>query len=1413
MSTTISQAVKFDIDRLFNGAVDVNWLVDGSGKAEKAAKAFVFHGPSSHGVSQRDLAGSSHRLIDTASFVQQLVRRVETSAGNAFTLAIAGYGSGKSHLAVTISELLSSDDKKLKSEIIDNISQADAEIGRTVAQTCENLGKTLVVTINGMNNGDLSSSLVNQIRAKIIADGLDETRLENLHQRFRHASNLLQQLKKELTEPLVLECGVQDRNELIERLDSLDEETYKKVHKFLKSIGIPLAAVSDETARDVIALTVREFVGKGRPYNHMLILFDEFGHYMEFATSHPQIAGDGALQHVFEGVQGNDTLVTFVGFVQYELKAYAQRLPSEFKNELNRFITRFDNADKLYLSSNLETLIANLLRKKIEPEIDVNEAGNIQRKIFEWYPSSQNFSTWSDSALYQQVIVRGCWPLSPVAMWVLFYLSSSGKYLQQRSALTLLKSALDANENRDASFPIPAVGLWTTDLQQEFEGIDETSENATVLQSYNSVCAKFGMHMSQDENAVLRAIVLMAQTQIRAVSKRDAEDAIATFTGLDEHSLDLALNDLLNEKNVIEWDESSRSFEILSDNASRPQFLHILRVKAAEYNENRVAEIFCGLAPEIESFVPPECSFRLTHNITTPEWRYEAKYTHWDRFKLTIETIADELDKNGHYQVVDGFRGLILYCYLNANEVVSEIKETAAKILKKFAARKPIILVLVQDDAEHYFSKALVDIDILSRLEEKDRSKFGHLINAQEQKVRQTLKLSADRALKERNYVTPFANIEAKRMAIMGQEVFEAAYPKVLSFQFDGYGTPRGNASKDCADFTKRLVSSDFSFADTQSMSSQQRNRAQMVLNAQWKVFSKKDGSVVQKPQDPVVKAIMADWEEKFSLPEGLNCAEAIAVACNAPYGANLASAGLLFGVFVQAFQKVISANNNGELVSLQAIGSSLFSGSVLNTTYLSGITFSRITGENGEWDQLIADWAACITYYEQAAFIQRIDELEKSRPVPPALRYQIEQDKQEAINAKAKIDDFENHASDHIERIERCRERGDAFGLAYGASLLWSLAESMRKDNNKWRAKEDIEPIVLKVTEAKSDIARLFPAWLNANRPRGYTPNDLVNFKRDSEDRMGRNLKNLGLNDQLDLLKSQVEKVSKNFERIAQAQKTLTDYDSWESQYGIINKTTPMNILNDLNQQAVNWSQQVHNGIMLMTRANNTDICDELQNRIAKIKTLTERIKEAKKAIDKRGSAVWKADLTVETAPRIRDEIKDLLDLYKGDANNLEDFRIAHEFVIAFMDAAARIDSLQIPQSQFELLQSEVKNDLIKRFGDDNEPPWDVEETFDAMVKVIGQKRRKASADWITKMKASYADVESMSMHDAEVARRDLESPPPCFDEHDTEAQKVLVRRIERHLESKGVEWLIEKYRQLSPAAQKTFLKMVKGG
>ena len=97
----LKDIVRFRGDKLFNGAVNIDWYITDSVKSKLASEAFVFHGPAYHGISPDEVGyNHGHKLIDTASFTKTIVRRSYGLEDVPFTLAIAGYGTGKSYLVL-----------------------------------------------------------------------------------------------------------------------------------------------------------------------------------------------------------------------------------------------------------------------------------------------------------------------------------------------------------------------------------------------------------------------------------------------------------------------------------------------------------------------------------------------------------------------------------------------------------------------------------------------------------------------------------------------------------------------------------------------------------------------------------------------------------------------------------------------------------------------------------------------------------------------------------------------------------------------------------------------------------------------------------------------------------------------------------------------------------------------------------------------------------------------------------------------------------------------------------------------------------------------------------------------------------------------------------------------------------------
>lgn len=122
--------LEFRKDIFFDGAVQIDWFYNRD-KATLVAKNFVFHGSEYNGAG----GGRESNLKDTVSFVQEISEKVNNEFNNnPLSLAIATYGTGKSHLGVTLGELFSGPDynPEAYSAIIENIRNIDFAKAREI---------------------------------------------------------------------------------------------------------------------------------------------------------------------------------------------------------------------------------------------------------------------------------------------------------------------------------------------------------------------------------------------------------------------------------------------------------------------------------------------------------------------------------------------------------------------------------------------------------------------------------------------------------------------------------------------------------------------------------------------------------------------------------------------------------------------------------------------------------------------------------------------------------------------------------------------------------------------------------------------------------------------------------------------------------------------------------------------------------------------------------------------------------------------------------------------------------------------------------------------------------------------------------------------------------------------------------
>lgn len=1420
MAPRLDDIVRFRSDRLFNGAVNIDWFQDDQDRCRAAAEAFVFHGPTYHGVAQDDVGRAhGHQLQDTATFAQSIVQRCFGEEEQPFTLAIAGYGTGKSHLALSLAVLLADPSGDVADTVLSNIDTADPGIGNNIRVVLkESAQPCLVVALNGMRSFDLSAELTRQVLYQLRASGLDTNRLDELRPRFSQAANLISMSSEKVIDELIDTCNKQDAVAIREALEEQDERVYSAVQEFFAARGMPIRALGGESVRDVIDLVCRDYCGEGKPFRRFVLLFDEFGRYTEFATMRSQIAGSGALQDLFEGMQANSDCAVLVGFIQFELNAYIQRVAPEFKNDILRYVTRYQSAKRAYLSINLETLLASLLEKKDRTRINswfdddtaFHESEAIATRLRAWFPQCGNHRLWCDAEKFHAVIRKGCWPLSPSSTWFLFYISAAGKHLQERSALTLLEEVfgrqMDQQIPEEAGWALRPADLWTAQLQEELISSEEGGQQGSVVHAYASVMSRHSNQLTEEQARILRATVLASKLGLKVDSRDEAIVALAEFAGLPNSAAQESVAELQEEHNVLEWDESFKQFDILGDAVPRTQFLSFIRQRvASSFDENGKAELFASKAATwCDLLSDLDCDFAEKNDITTREWRYEGVTTNLEFLPAQMSFATERW---GKAVAVDKPRGSIVYCYVEPTRDPAVVETDVAKLLRGAAKRAktkgiPILVVLIVDE-DGRLGQALAEIEVLENsITEQERARFGNLTGAHTEKTLQVLRTLVQDRIKERRYVTCLKDrLESRRLGRVGTELLERLYSKPLAFPFDGFTTARGNAANTCQTLTSELLGGRLDYDGLIARPPKVKNRGVRVLRDSWGVFNK-DGSVSRHPTEPVVKSITRKWDRTLKDDsEPFLLGQVLEEICLPPNGANLASAGLLLGVFIAPRGDDIAVVANGEQFAVsQWLQDGVFRGKFLDLPSLSETELVPLAGSSSEWEELLDEWEQAESYLDRTAGLERAQNLKEHIPIPPSLSYRfihLQEQSQQALRAVRKMEDRQNKA---FTKLESGYERKNVNLLSWGAANLEEITQAMESEQPLWTSHQisELEP---RLERARQTIIQLFPEWVKRQMPRADSPDEVGKFKHVMLNLAGRNLKKLGLGDQYEQLEAHTMKLVRQAETAAEARKLLRDVKSWLDQHSDSLRMPRVAELRGLRDVGKDF------GYKLQGMARRIELKD-LGVARRRLSDFLAHIKETEKDVMKRASRIWKSALRSEEDLQCRlDEVQDLLPIFEGCDADVKDFHIMRRLLQALQNYYRQLANERLSSTELAGLVERSREEVLSLF-DDEAIPWDIEESFRGFLTEIGKKRTKWSIAWIAELRGETADAGNLSVEEANRLHAKCQDPPPFLTEQDRKEVDEIVSALEERLNDLDLDWLIERFKELPEPSKQKFLE-----
>lgn len=1420
MPLKLRDVVEFGAERLFNGAVNLDWFVNDPDRGRLAAETFIFHGPTYHGVTQDDVGRShGHQLQDTARFTRAVVRRCFGREDQPFTLAIAGYGTGKSHLAVALGSVLADQDDSVTASVLANLATADDAVGAEVRAILEEENQPcLVVALNGMRSFDLTAELARQVAVQLQARGCDPTALDQLRPRFSQTVSLIEMVSDAVVGDLLEAVGAQRIEPIIESLGQQDETTYSKVHDFFSTRGMQIRALGGESTRDVIAVVCREYCGTGKPFAGLVILFDEFGRYMEFATTRSQIAGSGVLQDLFEGIQDAES-ACFVGFIQFELNAYVQRMAPQYKNDILRYVTRYEfAASRSYLSTNLETLIAHVIDRKkpdlIDAWFDTEDARADSQAIMDdlhrRFPQSQHLHLWSDQDGFHRVIRKGCWPLSPYATWVLFYLAAAGKNLQERSALTLLADVFSQQGKRslpaDGALSLAPADLWSEDLAHELTASEETGQQGSIAHSYVSVKNRHETQLQGDLDQTLRAVVLAAKAGLQASDRDDAVRGLSHMAGLPHHTVAAAVEQLQEELNVLEWDDGFKQFDILGDSVPRTQFLGWLRQRvASSYDEAGKAQLFASRAADwCDLLGGLECDFAEDNAITTREWRYLGVTSNLGllhtQLKFAVHRWQEAI-------AVDEPRGSIIYCYVDQQHDPSSVSVDAARLLWQAAreagvAALPILLVLLCDE-DGKVGQALAELAVLEdSVTEQDRAQFGHLIGAHSEKTLQFLQTRVASMIKERRYVAAAKEQpQARRLARVASELFGMVYKKPLPFPFDGFSTARGNAADTCQQLTTELLRGSLDYDSVIAMPVKAKNRGVAVLSDCWQVFTQRTGAVSRRPAHPVVRAVTRDWDRLLQEGEGrMAVSEVLRQLCAPPYGANIASAGLLLGVFVAPRVEQLMVSRDGESFSVsQWVQEELFVRKFLDLGRLDGVELIPVGDISSEWQALLDEWDQAESHSDRVDCLTRALELKARIPVPPALVYRYAHLEDQGEGAVASLRAMEEKQNRALERIEQGLERDDVGRLSWGAADLARLRDSMQNEGVLWTDFQKAE-LQLRIDRARQSIIQIFPQWLLRQMPANDSPVGVGDWKHRMLRLTGGNLQALSLGDQFEALEEHVQSMVRSAETAADARELLRTVRNWLSEHRDALRLVRVAALRGLKEVGQDFSRKLQG---MAQRIELTELSETRTQLAAFLKS----VKDKESEVTRRAMKLWGSKIrSPEDLTERLTEAEDLALAFEGCERDLDDMRLLSRGLRTYQHCYSRLEDENLTWPEFKSLAGQLEQEMAQQF-EEGELPWAVDETFARLVANLSKYRKEQGAAWIAALESETESIQGMSAADASRLHERASRPPAYLTLGQSKLCSAVVRKLETHLSALTVEWLLERFKELPMPTKKAFL------
>lgn len=1330
----IGDIITFRKDLYFEGAVQADWFYVPE-KSAKVAENFVFHGKDYFGIE----ANNKGKAIDTISLVRLLADKLNDDTTNPLSLAIADYGTGKSHLAVTLAQLFSGANymPETYAAIIKNIQQIDVDAAVSINDVCTD--RNFVLVINGMRDFNLHYEILRAAQKSLNIYGLSDEKLRNLNRALETAGLFFDRNKESqivLFEQSANQHGWFEKGQqLVSRIkDSLisDDTAFEIINDVYKQVnGKEISWDEGISARSILEMLLSEYCGLNGQFDHVIILFDEFGRYLEYASeADAGKSGDSALQQIFEVAQDAGGALQVINFIQADIKTYLVRVDQT--RNISRYIGRYDQSDKYHISSNLETVFANLIYRNDKEAFsntivkwqNENEArwNELYTQMNQWLSLA---GVWGNYTLFRKVIVEGIWPMHPLSTFMLTQLSD---YLQNRSSMTLISQYISEISEYSIEDGIPLVmpeELMKGDLYQEMLSSEINGKQLSQhCIRYDNILRKHGDKLTDRSLAVLRANLIARVLRFKTRDYADAKRALTLCSGLSISDVNEELDLLENEYAILGFDEHAGCFDFMEDSRGAHEYKIIKKRIAASWKSDFRSMFKTAKVLEIGEVIDPqETSFGTNHKILTNEWKFTQEIL-----------LADDITESLAYEYIKSWKesrsaaipkGRLIWVYVNKNTDYLHV-ERLNRISAIFAGT-PIVMLLL-NDAEDRLANALINYDILDRMDDSIRQTYARAYSDDYNQAEEILRNEFDALKKQRERVySDGIRALKKRLQVALTEVFEELYPQAISFNFDGLLTASNNftgkGSTYFCQIVKMLLSNNVNYDTIHDFTSDVRSKITAVLMetsaTSWKCISQ--AYVIMPPAESKARGVYEDAVEILNRDKSYDCSRFFDTYCYSPYGLSEEAAVMMLSVILANHSYCVRVSYNDSQNSIiRWKDEVIVKDKKINLDLIkeSRLILIDTNAVEARFQQLFNRLDAT-TDLDRIIDLQRdIESFAADNGVPESLlvNYKLAGSKFEAA-ARARKDWSENIGKIEDE-IENAEERGNVYNALLALEAIEEIPVYSIFNENGFSLSDENRALLNNLTNrARSLVIEFFDSWLEGTI-HCKSVEAMTQFEKHVK-RCSEKLRRFGFNEYAQRITAKGEAELSKKDEIRSRQELISDGQKFMAAYRQISLNNYTDV-QDMYKKA--------NDLLERLSKFERSLGNDAKKLHGQLDECVLKLTAAKNRIQQDMENVWEDLANAQTIEDIESVLSciALVMNYRIPTRDLQDFEDLQETLNAFM---ADVNKLQAAVQNREQLQA-VIHELRTKYSD-SELDFDVISVLEDVITNAEKEIAEKEAAW----------------------------------------------------------------------------------